>query len=152
MNDTLTTLTAVATFLVAFPLFWVALMFVIGLISGWQTLAIVYPMPDLWQGPRGKWAWQSISLGWSSYGGIVQLAAYEEGLLFDVFVLFRPGHRPFFVPWEEMHTEYKQVLWQKYVNIRCDRAPRLIIGLPQVLATKIETAAGPRWPTAEDSI
>ena len=147
MDDSWLNILVPLAFLIVFPLFWSAIVIFISVIAGWGTLATAYPFTAVWDEPLGKWGWQTLSMRWANYSAVVQLAAYQEGLLFDVYWMFRPGHRPFLVPWEELSVTNKQVLWQKIVRIRCERAPHIWVDMPERTAAKIAEVVGKRWPT-----
>lgn len=147
MDDTWLNILVPLAFLIVFPLFWSAIVFLISAVAGWGILAAAYPFNRAWDEPLGEWKWQALSMRWASYSGVVQFTAYQEGLLFDVFWMFRPGHRPFLVPWDELSVTSKEMLWQKFVRIRCERAPHIWIDLPERTAAKIAAAVGKRWPT-----
>jgi hypothetical protein len=149
MNDTLSDLAFLASFLGGFPLLWVFIMFLASTLGGWGTLAAQYTAPNIeGEEPLAQWTWQTMGMRWANYSWVVTITVYEEGLHFAMPLLFRPGHPPFLLPWEELRLQRKQMLFQKYVQVRGERAPTIVIELPQTVADKIETAAGKRWAMA----
>jgi hypothetical protein len=146
MNDILSDLALLASLLGGFPLFWVFLMYLASTLGGWGALAAQYTAPNL-EGdvPLAQWRWQTMGMRWANYNGVATITLYEEGIHFAVPLLFRPGHPPFLLPWEEMQLRRKKMLFQKYVQVRGERAPSIVVELPQALADKIETAVGKRW-------
>lgn len=153
MNETtesLLTALIPCLFVIVFPLFWSAVVLLIAVVGGWRTLAERYPVDNLFGEPVRHWAWQSMRMSFSNYNGVLTVDAYDEGLRFSVMFLFRPGHRPFLVPWEEISVARKQMLWQRYVEMRFARADHITIYLTQRLANQIEEAMGPRWRTLDD--
>jgi hypothetical protein len=149
MNDTLSNLVVLASFLGGFPLFWVFIMYVASTLGGWGALAAQYTAPNLeGEVPLAQWHWQTMGMRWANYSWVATITVYEEGLHFALPLLFRLGHPPFLLPWEELRLQRKQMLFQKYVQVRGERASSIVIELPQTVADKIETAVGKRWAVA----
>ncbi len=90
--------------LMAFPIYFIALwcfiLWLISLSSGWNKLAARYDDPNDFQGKTLRF--QSARLNWSNYSNILQLGLTERGLHLVPMILFRPFHRPLFIPWEEI--------------------------------------------------
>lgn len=61
-------------------------------------------------------------MGLASYRGTLRAAGDADGLWLDVLGLFRPGHAPLFIPWDDL-TEEAGVL-------RARQAPRVALRLP----------------------
>jgi hypothetical protein len=93
--------------LAAFPIYFIALwcfiLWMIALIGGWRKLAASYHDPRDFQGQTLRF--QSAQLNWSNYRNILHLGLTERGLHLVPMVLFRPFHRPLFIPWEEIVAE-----------------------------------------------
>ena len=94
--------------LVAFPFvfaaFWSFVCGVLGLASGWQGLAGRFRAPG--PAPRPVATAHALfgTLGLVSYRGVLNLDGSAAGLGLSVMVLFRPGHPPLRVPWEEVEA------------------------------------------------
>lgn len=87
--------------LLALPLSWCAITWFMGQSSGWRGLAKEYRTQ---QPPTGKrWGWQSGSIGWTGYNGILILTANAQGLFIETNWFFRFGHPRLFVPWSDFH-------------------------------------------------
>lgn len=87
--------------LIAVPGFWLALMFVIAHVGGWAGLARAFPAPGR---PRGV-TFRSLSLQIrpaTSYGGCITAVFGPDGLFLVPFLIFRFGHRPLLIPWEDV--------------------------------------------------
>ena len=146
MNDTLEFLTAAAIFLVVFPGFWSLIIMLASLLGGWGALARQYPPPPLaGEEPIARWYAQHLGMRWANYSWVVTMAVYPEGLHLSVMWLFRAGHPPLFIPWEEMRLEKRFMWFQHFVRVRCERLPRVVLEIPQKAADRIEAAVGKRW-------
>ncbi|OZC01967.1 hypothetical protein [Rubricoccus marinus] len=104
-------------FFVAFPLFW---MVVIGLIgkTGWRPLAEAYPA-ERWPARGYKVSWQSGRVGAVNYSNALNAVATPEGLFLRPSFLFRVGHPPVCIPWAAF----------------VDTAPAMIFGTRFILET-----------------
>ena len=105
MSETLIGITAGAAFFVVFPLFWMSIVWLIGKIGGWSTLAAQYPA-DL--PPRGEtFGWRTARLSFfGSYSNSLNITVSGEGIHLAPLIFFKFGHPPIFVPWsavEQMH-------------------------------------------------
>ncbi len=85
-------------FLIVFPLFWMAICYLIAVLGGWQRLASDYRTEQTSPTPLVKGL--SGYLGLSNYNGSINLGVSSEGMYLSVVFLFRAGHPPLFIPWE----------------------------------------------------
>lgn len=128
---------------VLFPLFWSAVLLLIAHIGGWARIASEYRAWDAFEGRR--WSFQSGQFGWTNYGNCLTVGTSPRGLHFSVLFLFRPGHPPIFVPWEDVSvTEGKRFLG-RYVDLRFRRVPRAKVRLSKRLGDKLQAEVGSRW-------
>ena len=100
-SENLVLILAPLAFLIIFPLFWNAIVFLTSRLGGWGSMAEAYTYhePLSAQCFSGQSAILRLS---SSYRGVLKICADDEGLYFSVMFLFRPGNPPFFVPWAEI--------------------------------------------------
>lgn len=124
-------ITYLLVFTVAFSLFWLSIIWLIAQLSGWRQLAEVYPERPL-QFPT-CWKWQSIVLRWgSSYSGVLTVCADENGVTIVPMWLFRIGHAPLTIPWEDI-----TVIKNSYsVKLQLQQMPTLSVKISPKLATK----------------
>ncbi len=73
-------------------LWWCFLLWVIGGLAGWRSLARHDPLREPFAGRLHRI--QRIRIGWGNYGGCVYVGTSADGLYLAVIVLFRPGHPP----------------------------------------------------------
>jgi hypothetical protein len=138
-----TAATSVAGFIVIFPIFWCAIVVLISRVSGWARLAERYHTNEAAQGPA--WRFESASMRWNSrYGNIVTLSAEAQGLRIALFPLFRPGHPPLLVPWNEISARPAsfRVLFRTPMELRFARAPEIPFCLRETAFLRIQAAAG----------
>ena len=131
-------------FLVVFPLFWSGIVFFLSILGGWGTMAESYPErikidPQCFSAQR---AILGISV---NYNGVLNICADYEGLHFSVMFMFRPGHRPFFVPWEDIHAVKKQHFLFQVVEMRFARTQNRPFRIYLKLADQLVAASNGRW-------
>jgi len=99
-----------------FPLLWVAVVAVLSF-GGWQQLASRYRVANL---PPDA---DVSSLGWArvgrvSYRNSLLVGACQEGLVFQVFFLFRFFHPPLLIPWSAVGSlQTTTSLWSTTYSI-----------------------------------
>lgn len=99
LGTTFLVLAIIAAWVVIFPLFWIFVVWLISLFSGWRALAQQYPatMP-----PQGKtYGGQTAIVGWSRYRNVMTLITNPVGIYIKPMWIFGAGHPPLFIPWSE---------------------------------------------------
>ncbi|HEX5037309.1 MAG TPA: hypothetical protein VFX30_09155 [bacterium] len=91
-------------FLILFPLFWMAVVFLISRISGWAGMAKRYRLEG-GEFPNRRYGSASIRI--ANYKGVLRVGHDRKGLYLGVNVLFRAGHPNLFIPWRDV-TEIRQ--------------------------------------------
>lgn len=90
----------VVGFPLVFGLFFSGVTFLVSLLGGWGRLAGRYRAP-----PGGMASVQTCSgfMGVARYSGVLRVGVAPEGLHLSVMVLFRAGHPPLVIPWQDIH-------------------------------------------------
>ena len=147
-SETVTIILAILAFFIVFPLFWSGVVFFISRLGGWGSMAEAYTYhePHSAQCFSGQSAILRLS---SSYRGVLKICADDEGLYFSVMFLFRPGHSPFFVPWEEVRGTRKTYFFFPIVDLRFQRTPDIPFRLYKHTADKLVAVANGRWTYKE---
>ena len=106
--------------------------------------------------PGARWRFQSAQMRWTSnYSGVITLGADMAGLHFSVMPLFRAGHAPFFIPWNEITVTalnpLMPILTYAY-ELRFDRAPQIPFRIFRGTYEKIQSVGGPLWRKKKDAI
>ena len=138
-------LSYLAIFLIAL---WIVVNFVISRLTGWARMAAHYP--DM-GGFTGKvWRFQTVTTRRGmGYKGNVNVGADSRGLYLSMFVLFRFGHPPLFVPWNDITITEKQVFKLKVLELRFRKTEDLPVRIPGKLGYRLAEAAGSNWPSIE---
>ena len=147
-EETVTLILIISGFFVVFPLFWSTIAFLLSRIGGWGSMAEAYPYrePLIVQ----CFSLQSAILRLATnYNAVLKICADEQGLYFSVMFLFRPGHAPFFVPWEEISGTKKQYFLYPVVDLRFQRTPNLPFRVYKRTADRLVEVANGRWTYKE---
>jgi len=128
------------------PLFWFFISGLVARMSGWKALAEVYPLLSDPTGPKLRF--QSASLRWSTnYTGIVHFSIDSQGLYLSVFVLFKIGHPPMFIPWSEIRSESRAGLIPS-LTLRFTRKPKVPMTISRALGERLAAMSGGRFKIA----
>jgi hypothetical protein len=118
-------------------------------LSGWWRLSRHYRHRGHFDGTRRRF--RSVSFGWSNYNGAVTVGTNSEGLYLAMFLLFRPGHPPLFVPWADVTAEVvKGWFWSRYLELRFAEVPGLRVRVPLALGREIAADANRAWDGISD--
>jgi|SRR5260370_15507792 len=133
-------------FLVFFVLFWTAISLIIAQIGGWGELSRCYRSGNPFDGRR--WNFRSGRMRWNTgYNGCLTIGANAHGLFLAMLFLFRIGHPPLFVPWQDISVKKGKILWWKWTEFRFRQAPGVPLRIYGKLSDEIKSAAGPFWPS-----
>lgn len=121
MGSELVATLGVVAFLVGFPLFWIAICWVIALLGEWHALARTYVSEAPFEGVT--FHMRSGRLGFSNYNGVLNVGINHHGMRLAVFPLFRVGHPPLFIPWQHIDAQLGRVLFFETVEFTFRGAP-----------------------------
>jgi hypothetical protein len=132
------------------PLFivciWILALTFSSVLSGWSTLANHF-RSDL--DPSGETLtatplFYTVYLRyWTHYSGIVRIVSAADGLYLSVFLLFRPGHPPLRIPWNEIQFSQTRYFFWNYVVLTLGNEEQIPLRIPQRLAERLDLLDGP---------
>ncbi len=126
-------------FFVYFVPLWLFVGFVLSR-RGWHSLAQRYPAER--ERPERRIDFVSGKIGPTDYNRAVGLGLDDQGIHFSVVFLFRFGHRPFFVPWTDMHATIEpRLLFGKAVVLHFAKVPGVTFRIAPALANRIANAS-----------
>jgi len=135
--------------LIAFALFWSAVVWLIAQIAGWPKLVEKYPPRRPWN--ETCWRMQSAQLrNWANYSGVLKVCADAEGIHISAIFPFSMGNAPFSVPWSEINGRKRQRFLLSIVELRFQRVPDIPMQINLVLANRLVQASGGAWQTSND--
>lgn len=133
--------------IVAAPLIWCVVMLIIGFLTGWQSLAKIYPMTQSIPGEKRLYM-QSMGISLiSKYNNCLTVGFSDQGMSLSMPFVFRPGHSPIFIPWEDILAErFKAFKLIPSVRLILVKSPKFKLYLTQSQADKYAKHAGEYWP------
>ena len=123
---------------------WIAFSHLISYLSGWRKLAETYPATQPF---IGEWIrpW-AVSMGWGvNYNGLISIGTDSAGIYLSVFFIFRPGHPPLFIPFEEISGTGKRAwrtMWLNMAKLQFAGCPSTYLLIPMKTARHLSQASG----------
>ncbi len=74
---------------------------------------------------------------WGHYSSVICLAAAEDVLYLSVLVLFRAGHPPLRVPWNEIKFDRNKFLWRRSVVLILGNEERVPMRISERMARNL---------------
>jgi hypothetical protein len=108
-------------FPVLFVCLWILVSFLISVIGGWHALTTRFrcdtqPYGDV--KTAGPFFYSIYMRLLGHYGNVIRLTAAQDALYLSVLALFRAGHPPLRIPWDEIQFERTSFLWYRFVALR----------------------------------
>ena len=130
----------VIAFLVFFVGMWLLILNVLAAIGGWRSLAASYAFDAPIEGE--SFSLRSANIGPVNYGSCLRFTASRSGLVMSILFPFRPGHRPLFIPWEDVAaTSHRGWVFQ-YVDLRFSKQPQVRVRISRRLAERVVASSG----------
>jgi hypothetical protein len=135
-----------------FPLFflslWLIITTVLGVLSGWFSLARRYP--DQKEEALFTMKRQSCSMGVGvRMNGLLRLSVCQSGLRIGMMRVFGPFCRDFFVPWEAISISRRTLFFQPLAELRFGNPSHGKLILRNHVANRLAQAAPGLWPEVE---
>lgn len=131
----------VGGFGVVFAVFWSAVCIVLAAWGGWRSLARYYAGEV--RMAKAGWRFQSATMRrMTNYNFILTVTVGEDGLGLSVLGLFRPGHPPIKVPWNDIEAQADRHLLLPAVKLVFRRTPGVFLRISPTLADRIGAARG----------
>jgi hypothetical protein len=131
-----------------FPFFlmvWIGAGVVVAKISGWGELSRCYRSGSPFDGRRWRFRNGRMRLA-MGYNNCLAIGSSPQGLYLAVLFIFRVGHPPLFVPWQDISVKMGKTLWWRWTEFRFRQAPRVHLKIKGSLGDEIKSAAGKSWP------
>ena len=129
-----------ASFAILFAPLWCANRFYVSFVSGWLTLS---RRSRKQSEPHGeiKTTRPAFSLifmrFWSHYGSVIQVFAAQDALYALVFFLFRIGHPPLRIPWNEIKLGRTKCFWRTYIVLTLGSEEMIPMRISQRMARNL---------------
>jgi hypothetical protein len=130
---------------ISFLALWIGVEIGVAQIGGWGELSRFYRSSNPFDGRR--WHFRSGRMRMMmSYKNCLTVGSSPEGLYLAVFFLFRIGHPPLFVPWQDISVKTGKLLLWEWTEFRFRQAPRVWLRLYRGLSGELKAEAGTSWP------
>lgn len=117
----MTPTTIIFGFAIVFPLFWVAIVRLIAYLGGWAKLARYYSTDEAVSGDRFRMS--SARFGRiAGYNSTLNITVSSQGIHLQTILLFRMGHVPLFIPWEDF-SQLKRDQFAFRTSVRMSISP-----------------------------
>ena len=83
------------------------------------------------------------------YGNCLTVGSSPHGLYLAMMLLFRFGHPPLLIPWDEITVSRQTFVFFRFVRFGLGRELDIPLCLRAQLADKLKNASGNRWPIEE---
>jgi hypothetical protein len=133
-------------FAVFFAATWVSVLYVIAMVSGWNTLSKHFCLKGQFYGEQRPF--QSARMRYYvHFGNSLSVGADESGLYLAVFPIFRIGHPPLLVPWSEVAviSGERGFIFKKR-ELRLGRQESIPLRISASLCETLQKSAGEAWP------
>ena len=123
---------------------WIVFSYLLASMSGWRKLAEIYPATQPFSG-RWMRPWAA-SMGWGvNYNGLLNIGPDAAGIHISIFFLFRPGHPPLFIPFEEITATEARIWrtkWLSMARLQFARPSSAYLLIPMKTAEALSQASG----------
>jgi hypothetical protein len=102
MPETELVILSVVGFALLFAAIWCLVLWLTAAIGGWRRLGQRYGDTSLFTGETTRFA--TAQFGLANYSGMLVVGASDMGFYLATIRIFRPFHRPLFVPWAEIEA------------------------------------------------
>lgn len=134
-------LAAVLAFLVVFPAFWSGVVWLVGQF-GWRRLARDYETDAPITGRTFRM--QTATVGGANYSSSLTISIEPDGLRMAPMALFRPGHPPVLIPWDEIENlRPKHVLWFRSYAFDTAGPRPVTVRVPEAIVEAIRDELAP---------
>jgi hypothetical protein len=146
MNEAALAVFVVIVFLIVFPLFWSGIVYLIARFGGWSDLAKHYAIQEPFSGTTFQM--QSVTIGMlGNYRSVVTIGANYDGLYLNPLVVYRPGHPPLLIPWDDIETrDARGLSFGEMVSFSPRKTPKRTISISKKLADKLSNVSCREWP------
>ena len=128
-----------------FVVWWIFVLNMIALMSGWKRLAQRFRAQM--EFPGEKWSWQSAQMRFrANYNNCLTVGADQADLFVRPAGFFRVGHPALSIPWLEITAQPGRVFFMPVVELRLGRTEQIPFRIRPSLADRLASAAGPSWP------
>ena len=131
---------SVVLFPVAFVLFWIFICLVISVMSGWLALAesfIQQSEPCGQIKTAGPFFYVVYMRYWCHYSSVIRMTAADDAFYLSVLAIFRAGHPPLRIPWNEIHFSSTNLFLRTHIVLTLGNQERIPMRISERMASKL---------------
>lgn len=124
MSETFLVLAIIGGFFIVFPLFWMAIVFLISRIGGWAGLAKLYAAEMPARGDAFAMCTARLN-GVGNYRNSLNVTVSASGIHMQPLYIFSAGHEPLFIPWRavtELEKRKRMFFTTARLHVKSDDA------------------------------
>jgi hypothetical protein len=132
---------------------WIAFSHLLSRMSGWREMAVSYeaqrPFSGTWIRP-----WAASMRHGVNYNGLLSIGAESTGIYLSVFFVFRAGHPPLFIPFEEISASGKRTwrtMWLNMAQLQFAQCPSAYLLIPMKTVESLSQASGFQFRVEESA-
>lgn len=131
-------------FIIGFTSIWIIVSALISYLGGWWLLSQYYQSRP--SNIRKKWFFQTAAMRFmTGYGNCLNIGVTDQGLSLSVLFIFRFGHPPLLIPWEDIRVEKFNSWMMKGVKLTFNKVPNVPLILRKRLARNINDEIDGKW-------
>jgi hypothetical protein len=120
---------------------WIVISVLISKLSGWARLARHYGADAPFDGLRFHFQSAGLRFG-TNYSGCLTVGVNRRGLYLAVWLLFRIGHPPLFIPWRDVTMTERKRFFMQQIIFRFSPCPTIPLIISKRLADRIAEVRG----------
>lgn len=120
--------------------FWGGISFLISALTGWSTLAKRFRKQSEPLGETrtaGPFFYTVYMRAWSHYGSVITLTVSSDALFVSIFPLFRVGHPPLQIPWDQIQIGRARRFFINYVQLTLGTREKVPMRISQRMARNL---------------
>lgn len=127
-------------FAIFFVVLWCTVCFLISFMSGWHALSGRFKRQSDSYGENrsaGPFFYTVYTRFWTRYANVIRVTVASDGLYLSVLLLFRIGHPPLRIPWDEIQFGRTKRLWRPYIVLTLGREEQIPMRIPERMARNL---------------
>jgi hypothetical protein len=127
-------------FLIFFVCLWCFICFMISILGGWFSLSRRFRDHSAPYGETKSAGplFYGVKMRFRvNYGNVIRLTAATDALYISILFLFRIGHPPLCIPWQEIQMRKTKFLWSRFVVLTLGQQERIPMRISERMARKL---------------
>jgi hypothetical protein len=139
-NGTFDNFVATLLVVICFIALWCAIGFLVSFISGWLALSRRFKRQSEPYGETktsGPLFYTVYMRFWGHYSSVIRLTAASDALYVSILFLFRIGHPPLRIPWDEIRFNRTNFFFRTYIVLTLGNEEKIPMRIPLRMARNL---------------